>query len=927
MEKLGYHINVAPLSSSFAENVIQEVPRIEHSIFGEIQNVDSMEEDMRVTDARMQQNFTPEPSLCSQLSTNLAEERMQAVFTPEPSQEFMNYKNRNYPNLDFYQNYQETNDGDYGSGDLFGNCQNENIQNNSLQNYENDDDNYKNISRFIAENSENIQKLIPEVNLSYGEIPEPQNILQKAETYSKFENPKRSSSLEVSDEIQFSLPLQSNATKTSTPVITTTPQVIRSASPLVHIYGSDRRNFSTSTTTNDKSQNSHNNPYILDQIELEGFDVESIREDLEVCSQIFGEDDFEEECLDTTYKSITSNYIQTEEKNLQGPPREKFEHVIPIVTVIKGLNNTTLSFDEDDFKDVQEDNSLVKEGKASTARINIISDIVVAPGKMMQPIKNDEIVTKQDSSQAYIVYQSAHNTGGSDCFNIPSNGGDDQTISSMNEERNFEEINAGKERNHVRRFYKCFDSTFEAARTNTDQSYQSQCSFKSLPEENNVILHSYHSNFGTEPNRQPLDTEKSNGYEISTTGDPRNFITSSSADKTTNKENSIENLEGGDKIVNHQEQSSPNKTEMTSISYASKVRKLDRSSSESSPQEKSGVRKTSSEKTITSVSSASKKRNLDQQVTTDSTSPNGKSDGKTRESDKLESSSSLKESDESGRTESKIPKRKSSTLRRTNSQNESEGTAEKKAKKRAINRKKFVPPRKLTAREIREEFREQDRKILESSPNSSNFSQYLKQLIRRPTVKQVQNTTHLATIRKTGEGVEVIPTKPRMMKTKTEPWKKRHSSENFDVSIFSDKNALPFESYLNSNEKDYKTFSFNFSKNQEAEQKFQFAPTTLSFGEYTNNSITERFVRNVSEMASSQRANTTRAEEVQNVTFCVSQQSVDRTLTPEGFYRQNRDDIQRIVGKYLQSDNQGRSGNRSRNIFDNDDVDFSDLNI
>ncbi|XP_018566348.1 uncharacterized protein LOC108907240 [Anoplophora glabripennis] len=889
MGKLDFHINVVPLRSNFTGNAVQQLPMIEHSVFGDIR------EDLRMSNA-MRQQFTPEPSLSSQtsvLGTQRAVERMQAVFTPEPSQQihYTNCMEQSCPNLNFYRT-NDFNDGVYEG----------------YQNHSNIDDvNYENMSRFIAENSENFHKLIPEIHLSCSETPKLPE-----------ENSNRSPSLGDMNDIRFSLPLQNNATKTSTPIVRRAPLLLRSASPLVHIYGNDRRNFSTSSNTNDSRKNL--STFIPEQIALEGYDLESIQDDLEACSRIFGEEDdgFEEEVLNTTYKSISTSCSETKEKIGQVPQKEKFPHIVPVVEVVEGPNNTTLSFGEDNFKDIPEDNGGVSQRKDPVAqrKINVISNILIAPREPVCLRKEEGDISKQENKLAEVYCNN-------NCF----------TNDGVNENPFREElvrVNPEKQQT-VGNLYKTFDSTFDAAHSveDTVRSQQLNETFMSFVEENEDILYSCESSFEIEPQPERSNCPSS-GYEISAINDPSKFVTSPSDDKTATKEISVEkNQEKCFQVVNGQEKLSPNKTELTSISHASKLRKLDQSgSSDSSQHEESGDKKTFCDKTMTSLSSASKKRNLDQ-VTTDSTSANEKSDNKTKESDKSEDSSSLKESDEGGRSAAKAPKRKFSKPR--NVEGQSTSTDGKIVKKRTVYKKKFKPPLKLSAREIREEFNEQDRRMLETSPNSSNFSKYLQQLINRPTVRQIQKSTHVATIRKTEDGVEVIPAKSPVKKRKASPWRNQFFNNNFNLTIFSDKNALPFESYLKSNEKDYNTFSFSFNKNQDEGGRFEFAPTVSNVGEYTSNSVTKRFARTASETTCSNQQLSGNVGEIQNITFQVSQRGESQTLTPDGFYKQNKDDIKRIVDKYLQGsaeeEKPGNTGGRRRSIFDTSDIDLDDLNI
>jgi hypothetical protein len=226
----------------------------------------------------------------------------------------------------------------------------------------------------------------------------------------------------------------------------------------------------------------------------------------------------------------------------------------------------------------------------------------------------------------------------------------------------------------------------------------------------------------------------------------------------------------------------------------------------------------------------------------------------------------------------------------SSSAKESDDLVENQSKPRYVKRlKKFIPPKKLTKREIEEEFAEQDRKIYEASVSDSDFSKYLSLILNRPSVKQVQNSEHLALVRKTEKGVEVIPAQPEPpKKSKRCPFQRNLSNNsNIDVSIFSDKNAKHFEEFVNSDERDIKRFKFDFGSQKD--KVFNFQPQSIS--EYAAN---EQFLFRGDNLQPSQGF---------------------PSLTPEGYYKQNREDINNIMNKYL-----GRGGEagptHDSNIFD-----------
>nr|CAH7753704.1 unnamed protein product [Callosobruchus chinensis] len=335
---------------------------------------------------------------------------------------------------------------------------------------------------------------------------------------------------------------------------------------------------------------------------------------------------------------------------------------------------------------------------------------------------------------------------------------------------------------------------------------------------------------------------------------------------------------------NIQKQSTPG------VSYASKLRNLD-SPTEGKSNE---TRKRSSP--ATSISSASKKRNLDQATTSSSIEQQNTSTSTTP----CKSSSERKDSD-----------------------------ADKYAASES-SPNVVTPPRKLTAKEIREEFERQDHKLIEftnTTTNSSDMSKYLERLMNRPTVQEVQNTTHLALIRKTDQGPEVIPAEAKKYKKRRKsPLRRNFSNENIDLSIFSDKNAECFEKYLGSNETDYSSFKFNFQESKKTETVFKFAPTEMKSGEYTERSITMAFMRKASDEAM-ERTQNSRPMFTPLKPFNPHNQ----TLTPDGYFKRNKMEITNLLSKYRQQaslQELATGGEPRKNIFESSDsIHCDDLNL
>nr|CAI5837120.1 unnamed protein product [Callosobruchus analis] len=341
------------------------------------------------------------------------------------------------------------------------------------------------------------------------------------------------------------------------------------------------------------------------------------------------------------------------------------------------------------------------------------------------------------------------------------------------------------------------------------------------------------------------------------------------------------------------------------ISYASKLRNLDSPTDEKSNETK----KRSSP--ATSISSASKKRNLDQATTnTSSSTTPSKFSGEHRESEVAASESSF----DIVTKRKKMAKRKFVSPRDAGDQSKTESSSDSKPiKPRQKALKKFKPPRKLTAKEIREEFERQDQKLIEfthTSTNSSDVSKYLERRMNRPTVK----------------GPEVIPAEATTYKKRRSLIRRNFSNENIDLSIFSDKNAECFEKFLGSNETNYSTFKFNFQESKKTESVFKFDPIETKSGEYTERSVTMAFMRRASDEATE----ITQNSRPMFTPFKASFNPHNQTLTPDGYFKRNKTEITNLLSKYRQQDSlqDSAAGGQNRNIFESSDsIHCDDLNL
>ncbi|CAH1129253.1 unnamed protein product [Ceutorhynchus assimilis] len=298
-------------------------------------------------------------------------------------------------------------------------------------------------------------------------------------------------------------------------------------------------------------------------------------------------------------------------------------------------------------------------------------------------------------------------------------------------------------------------------------------------------------------------------------------------------------------------------------------------SSESSNSKKStpSLKSSDSKK---SISEASKLRNLDGDFSTTSTSSGPKK--VETSSTSLSSASKKRDLEKLNRSSTKKKTKKFvAPLKKRSSENNE--VVESVPLKKSLAPLLRYPA--LSQKAIRDEFFEQDKKFYESSGSSVELARVWEERLKRPprpTPKQIQQTTCLATIRKTQEGVLVIPEEKKKAT--------RSSSGNFlksfvsppssvNMNIFSDRNAKTFERFIRSDKKDYKLFKFNFgqppSQNDE-ENMFNFQ--RVESAEYTQTSQSWTFVRK-------------RSDELDNPTMSLNSTSEEFGLTSEKLFRRN----------------------------------------
>lgn len=178
----------------------------------------------------------------------------------------------------------------------------------------------------------------------------------------------------------------------------------------------------------------------------------------------------------------------------------------------------------------------------------------------------------------------------------------------------------------------------------------------------------------------------------------------------------------------------------------------------------------------------------------------------------------------------------------------STSTIQKPIKRLGVRCNKFIPPNKLTKRQIEKDFAEQTRKMMESG-DESKVSDYARRICNRPTVRQLQQSEHIASIKRTGDGVVVIPATERKKRERKRVFNFNAPIKVFEPNLLSDANEEKFMEFLERGKK---------NTNVEVEQKQPETDASSSSSKYVS-------------------------------------------FTPDGrYYKEHKVEIKRIVQKYLQ---------------------------
>lgn len=166
--------------------------------------------------------------------------------------------------------------------------------------------------------------------------------------------------------------------------------------------------------------------------------------------------------------------------------------------------------------------------------------------------------------------------------------------------------------------------------------------------------------------------------------------------------------------------------------------------------------------------------------------------------------------------------------------------------KRPRRKTSFVPPRKLSKKEILNDYDRQRIKVLENADDPGQIEEYLNFINNRPNVQQIQEQQYLALIKRTSDGMEILPPKSPVIKPKkTAIPLERKLSENEFHKILSDGNEDKLKSLLKTQEKmfDFDDTKPNLEFFKENDEKTQHSEFTPAFGSLFDNNVIEDIIK------------------------------------------------------------------------------------
>ncbi|XP_030764155.1 uncharacterized protein LOC115888541 [Sitophilus oryzae] len=603
----------------------------------------------------------------------------------------------------------------------------------------------------------------------------------------------------------------------------------------------------------------------------DGLDISAIQADLESFLEDEEANREMEHAEDAPIKE-NSRVEDTNEFNNDSYGIQKHVHLFPNVHVVEGPND--LSSDDPNSTTNAEEAfklSFVEYSNNRREKTHHSEEIILD--------KSSTVLDRPVSSTSPELFPSQKESLDEECFDDGDNETEMKTISIRGNERNNTSTKTSiSAASKLRRLDDTVTSSSELVEKSLSNKPEEELEQK---EEEEAVT--------TVKVQEDKDSSKTSISEASKQRKLDDTITTKDELNENVSSNKSENEEIGKEVicvVNNQENNTSTKS---STAVASKLRGLDDTvTSKSDTVENNQEDKTC---TKTSISAASKMRRLDEP--TDNTAEytvqlDENHCGKSGCSEKNELP---EEMDEEVITTPNNPKDGASTktsvsaaskLRRldvtvdttTDSKLEENGDSHEKSEQ--PKRRKVLSPSKLSRKQIQQEFLEQDRLLLFNSSSSSDLTKMWEQRLRRPTARQIQGSTCIATVRKTDYGVEVIPAptqkKRKRLSNSVQPFTFKN---NINMNIFSDANANTFEEFLKSDKKDYRQFNFKFGLNNQAAESpsnmFDFKQVNEVSCEYAPSSISLSFMR---------------------------RHDSDVSLTPDGYCKNNRHDINNLLNKY-----------------------------
>ncbi|KAK4879853.1 hypothetical protein RN001_007999 [Aquatica leii] len=202
-----------------------------------------------------------------------------------------------------------------------------------------------------------------------------------------------------------------------------------------------------------------------------------------------------------------------------------------------------------------------------------------------------------------------------------------------------------------------------------------------------------------------------------------------------------------------------------------------------------------------------------------------------------------------------------------------------------------------------------------------NIENRLKSIINRPTVKQLRKSECLVSFRKTEHGVVEVPVQKKKFKSKKKKFVSpmlQRTSEEFDVTLLTNKNVQKFENYMNSSKKSsplvrIETSCFQFTRSEVASRQTEITLSTDNENVFTNSEKNIQDFKNKL-LQKFQDTSTVNSQDLSQY---------QENANP-GYYTQNKEEIDNLVNKYRNIDDVDEEIiSNSQNRFQNESFNSS----